>query len=90
MGRPLGGLGRCGRRRTRSPDTGSAMRISNFQISAEIAEGQPESLVPKPPKHEAPLTIEFPNLEKTSAEWLKVHSLKGEPQTGPRSLTGKA
>ncbi|KAM5227714.1 von Willebrand factor A domain-containing protein 3A [Ctenodactylus gundi] len=36
------------------------------------------SLLPKPPKHEAPLNIEFPNLEKTSAEWLKSHGLKAK------------
>nr|XP_051703455.1 von Willebrand factor A domain-containing protein 3A isoform X2 [Oryctolagus cuniculus] len=49
-----------------------------FQISTEIAKGPLTSLLPKPPKHEAPLTIEFPNLDKTSAEWLKVNSLKAK------------
>lgn len=36
------------------------------------------SLLPKPPKHEDPLMIEFPNLDMTSAEWLKTNSLKGK------------
>ncbi|XP_058536234.1 von Willebrand factor A domain-containing protein 3A isoform X1 [Ochotona princeps] len=49
-----------------------------FQISTEIAKGSLASLLPKPPKHQAPLTIEFPNLDKTSAEWLKVNSLKAK------------
>ncbi|XP_045398716.1 von Willebrand factor A domain-containing protein 3A [Lemur catta] len=44
------------------------------EISTEIAEG----LLPKPPKHEAPLRIEFPNLDSTSAEWLKVNGLKAK------------
>ncbi|XP_069860464.1 von Willebrand factor A domain-containing protein 3A [Dipodomys merriami] len=48
------------------------------QISTEIAKGHLTSLLPKPPKHEAPLTIEFPNLDKTSAEWLKVNGLKAK------------
>ncbi|KAF6272538.1 von Willebrand factor A domain containing 3A [Rhinolophus ferrumequinum] len=48
------------------------------EISTEIAKGSPTSLLPKPPKHEAPLTIEFPNLEKTSAEWLKVNGLRAK------------
>lgn len=39
--------------------------------------------MPKPPKHDAPLTIEFPNLDKTSAEWLKVNGLRGKfPKEG--------
>ncbi|KAJ8798593.1 hypothetical protein J1605_016396 [Eschrichtius robustus] len=29
-------------------------------------------------EHEDPLTIEFPNLDKTSAEWLKTNSLKAK------------
>ncbi|XP_049644109.1 von Willebrand factor A domain-containing protein 3A [Suncus etruscus] len=32
----------------------------------------------KPPKHEDPLTIAFPNLEKNSAEWLKTYGLKAK------------
>ncbi|XP_019505469.1 PREDICTED: von Willebrand factor A domain-containing protein 3A isoform X2 [Hipposideros armiger] len=48
------------------------------EISTEMARGPLTSLLPKPPKHEAPLTIEFPNLEKTSAEWLKVNGLKAK------------
>ena len=36
------------------------------------------SLLSKPPKHEDPLMIEFPNLDMTSAEWLKTNSLKGK------------
>ncbi|XP_023569112.1 von Willebrand factor A domain-containing protein 3A [Octodon degus] len=34
--------------------------------------------LPKPPKHDAPLTIEFPDLEKTSTEWLKINGLKAK------------
>ncbi|KAF5914233.1 hypothetical protein HPG69_005083 [Diceros bicornis minor] len=49
-----------------------------MEISTEIAKGPLTSLLPKPPKHEAPLTIEFPNLDKTSAEWLKVNGLKAK------------
>uniref|UniRef100_H0WWW2 von Willebrand factor A domain containing 3A n=1 Tax=Otolemur garnettii TaxID=30611 RepID=H0WWW2_OTOGA len=48
------------------------------EISAEIAKGTLKGLLPKPPKHEAPLTIEFPNLDKTSAEWLKINGLKAK------------
>ncbi|ELK12124.1 von Willebrand factor A domain-containing protein 3A [Pteropus alecto] len=48
------------------------------EISTEAAKGPLTSLLPKPPKHEAPLTIEFPNLERTSAEWLKVNGLKAK------------
>ncbi|XP_032098798.1 von Willebrand factor A domain-containing protein 3A isoform X2 [Sapajus apella] len=48
------------------------------EISTEIAKGPLVSLLPKPPKHDAPLTIEFPNLDKTSAEWLKVNGLKAK------------
>ncbi|CAH6793035.1 Vwa3a [Phodopus roborovskii] len=48
------------------------------EISTEIAKGPFTSLLPKPPKHEAPLTIKFPDLEKTSAEWLKVNGLKAK------------
>ncbi|XP_035877287.1 von Willebrand factor A domain-containing protein 3A isoform X2 [Phyllostomus discolor] len=48
------------------------------EISTEIAQGPLRSLLPKPPKHEAPLTIEFPNLDKTSAEWLKDNGLKAK------------
>ncbi|XP_008572457.1 PREDICTED: von Willebrand factor A domain-containing protein 3A, partial [Galeopterus variegatus] len=47
-------------------------------ISTKIEKGSLTSLLPKPPKHEAPLTIEFPNLDKTSAEWLKVNGLKAK------------
>ncbi|XP_072798843.1 von Willebrand factor A domain-containing protein 3A [Vicugna pacos] len=48
------------------------------EISNKIAKRPFTSLLPKPPKHEAPLTIEFPNLAKTSAEWLKTNSLKAK------------
>ncbi|XP_064151744.1 von Willebrand factor A domain-containing protein 3A isoform X6 [Loxodonta africana] len=48
------------------------------EISTEIAKGPLTSLLPKPPKHEGPLTIEFPNLDKTSAEWLKINGLKAK------------
>uniref|UniRef100_A0A8C5L8C2 von Willebrand factor A domain containing 3A n=1 Tax=Jaculus jaculus TaxID=51337 RepID=A0A8C5L8C2_JACJA len=48
------------------------------EISTEIAKGPSTSLLPKPPRHDAPLTIEFPNLDKTSAEWLKTNSLKAK------------
>ncbi|XP_008059962.1 von Willebrand factor A domain-containing protein 3A [Carlito syrichta] len=48
------------------------------EISTEIAKGPLTSLLPKPPKHDSPLTIEFPNLDKTSAEWLKVNGLKAK------------
>uniref|UniRef100_A0A9L0T4S6 von Willebrand factor A domain containing 3A n=1 Tax=Equus caballus TaxID=9796 RepID=A0A9L0T4S6_HORSE len=48
------------------------------ELSTEIAKGPLTSLLPKPPKHEAPLTIEFPNLDKTSAEWLKINGLKAK------------
>uniref|UniRef100_A0A8C6N3V3 von Willebrand factor A domain containing 3A n=1 Tax=Mus spicilegus TaxID=10103 RepID=A0A8C6N3V3_MUSSI len=47
-------------------------------ISIEIAKGPFTSLLPKPPKHEAPLTIKFPDLDKTSAEWLKINGLKAK------------
>jgi hypothetical protein len=46
--------------------------------------------LPKPPKHEAPLTIKFPDLDKTSAEWLKINGLKGiksPERAGPGRLT---
>ncbi|XP_037670928.1 von Willebrand factor A domain-containing protein 3A isoform X2 [Choloepus didactylus] len=48
------------------------------EISTETDKGPPTSLLPKPPKHEAPLTIEFPNLDKTSTEWLKINGLKAK------------
>ncbi|XP_030098373.1 von Willebrand factor A domain-containing protein 3A isoform X4 [Mus musculus] len=48
------------------------------EISIEIAKGPFTSLLPKPPKHEAPLTIKFPDLDKTSAEWLKINGLKAK------------
>ncbi|XP_060028816.1 von Willebrand factor A domain-containing protein 3A isoform X2 [Erinaceus europaeus] len=48
------------------------------EISTEIAKGPLTSLLPKPPKHGDPLTIEFPNLDRTSAEWLKIHGLKAK------------
>ncbi|XP_062036353.1 von Willebrand factor A domain-containing protein 3A isoform X4 [Lepus europaeus] len=60
------------------PEKETGMTPLIFQISTEIAKGPLTSLLPKPPKHEAPLTIEFPNLDKTSAEWLKVNSLKAK------------
>ncbi|XP_036081849.1 von Willebrand factor A domain-containing protein 3A isoform X3 [Rousettus aegyptiacus] len=52
--------------------------LAEEEISTEAAKGPLASLLPKPPKHEAPLTIEFPNLERTSAEWLKVNGLKAK------------
>ncbi|XP_040611258.1 von Willebrand factor A domain-containing protein 3A [Mesocricetus auratus] len=48
------------------------------EISTEIVKGPFTSLLPKPPKHEAPLTIKFPDLDKTSAEWLKINGLKAK------------
>ncbi|XP_039090381.1 von Willebrand factor A domain-containing protein 3A [Hyaena hyaena] len=48
------------------------------EISTEIAKGPLTGLLRKPPKHEGPLTIEFPNLDKTSAEWLKINGLKAK------------
>ncbi|XP_006872055.1 PREDICTED: von Willebrand factor A domain-containing protein 3A [Chrysochloris asiatica] len=48
------------------------------EISTEIAKEPLTSLLPKPPKHEGPLTIEFPNLDKSSAEWLKINGLKAK------------
>ncbi|XP_051003135.1 von Willebrand factor A domain-containing protein 3A [Acomys russatus] len=48
------------------------------EISTKIAKGPFTSLLPKPPKHEAPLKIKFPDLDKTSAEWLKVYGLKAK------------
>ncbi|XP_030619421.1 von Willebrand factor A domain-containing protein 3A [Delphinapterus leucas] len=51
---------------------------SMHEISTEVAKRPLTSLLPKPPKHEDPLTIEFPNLDKTSAEWLKTNSLKAK------------
>nr|XP_034372547.1 von Willebrand factor A domain-containing protein 3A [Arvicanthis niloticus] len=48
------------------------------EISTEIAKGPFTSLLSKPPKHEAPLTIKFPDLDKTSAEWLKINGLKAK------------
>ncbi|XP_045142037.1 von Willebrand factor A domain-containing protein 3A isoform X2 [Echinops telfairi] len=48
------------------------------QVSTEMAKGSLTSLLPKPPKHEGPLAIEFPNLDKSSAEWLKIHGLKAK------------
>ncbi|XP_014400903.1 PREDICTED: von Willebrand factor A domain-containing protein 3A [Myotis brandtii] len=56
------------------PELSSLMK----EISTEIAKGPLRDLLPKPPKHEAPLTIEFPNLDKTSAEWLKVNGLRAK------------
>uniref|UniRef100_A0A2K5DXB7 von Willebrand factor A domain containing 3A n=1 Tax=Aotus nancymaae TaxID=37293 RepID=A0A2K5DXB7_AOTNA len=55
-----------------------ALTCTMEEISTEIAKGPLINLLPKPPKHDAPLTIEFPNLDKTSAEWLKVNSLKAK------------
>uniref|UniRef100_A0A2K5KIF4 von Willebrand factor A domain containing 3A n=1 Tax=Cercocebus atys TaxID=9531 RepID=A0A2K5KIF4_CERAT len=55
-----------------------ALTCTMEEISTEIANGLLISLLPKPPKHDAPLTIEFPNLDKTSAEWLKVNGLKAK------------
>ncbi|XP_059934373.1 von Willebrand factor A domain-containing protein 3A [Mesoplodon densirostris] len=51
---------------------------SMHEISTEVAKRPLTSLLSKPPKHEDPLTIEFPNLDKTSAEWLKTNSLKAK------------
>ncbi|XP_035298144.1 von Willebrand factor A domain-containing protein 3A isoform X4 [Cricetulus griseus] len=48
------------------------------KIATEIGKGPFTSLLPKPPKHESPLTIKFPDLDKTSAEWLKVNGLKAK------------
>uniref|UniRef100_A0AC11CJM2 von Willebrand factor A domain containing 3A n=1 Tax=Ovis aries TaxID=9940 RepID=A0AC11CJM2_SHEEP len=48
------------------------------EISTEVAKSSLMSLLPKPPKHEDPLMIEFPNLDMTSAEWLKTNSLKAK------------
>ncbi|MEJ1273892.1 von Willebrand factor A domain containing 3A [Cricetulus griseus] len=48
------------------------------EIATEIGKGPFTSLLPKPPKHESPLTIKFPDLDKTSAEWLKVNGLKAK------------
>ncbi|KAG8513517.1 LOW QUALITY PROTEIN: von Willebrand factor A domain-containing protein 3A, partial [Galemys pyrenaicus] len=48
------------------------------EISTPFAKGPITSLLSKPPKHEAPLTIEFPSLDKTSAEWLKVNGLRAK------------
>ncbi|KAM8777563.1 von Willebrand factor A domain-containing protein 3A [Rhynchonycteris naso] len=48
------------------------------EIFTEMTKGPLRGLQPKPPKHEAPLTIEFPNSEETSAEWLRVNSLKAK------------
>ncbi|XP_073071558.1 von Willebrand factor A domain-containing protein 3A isoform X2 [Manis javanica] len=48
------------------------------EISPDIAKGPLTSLLPKSPKHEAALIIEFPNLEKTSAEWLRINGLKAK------------
>ncbi|KAM6166301.1 LOW QUALITY PROTEIN: von Willebrand factor A domain-containing protein 3A [Erethizon dorsatum] len=48
------------------------------EIATEYTKESLTNLLPKPPKHDAPLTIEFPNLEKTSAEWLKINGLKAK------------
>ncbi|MBZ3870749.1 von Willebrand factor A domain-containing protein 3A, partial [Sciurus carolinensis] len=48
------------------------------EISTELVKGPLTSLLPKPTRHDAPLSIEFPNLDKTSAEWLKINGLKGK------------
>ncbi|XP_066239546.1 von Willebrand factor A domain-containing protein 3A [Saccopteryx leptura] len=48
------------------------------EISTEMTKGPLRGLLPNPPKHEAPLTIEFPNSDTTSAEWLKVNGLKAK------------
>ncbi|XP_006892758.1 PREDICTED: von Willebrand factor A domain-containing protein 3A [Elephantulus edwardii] len=48
------------------------------EISTKIAKGPLTSRLPKPPKHEGPLRIEFPGLDKTSAEWLKINGLKAK------------
>uniref|UniRef100_H2NQD2 von Willebrand factor A domain containing 3A n=1 Tax=Pongo abelii TaxID=9601 RepID=H2NQD2_PONAB len=55
-----------------------ALTCTMEEISTEITNGPLISLLPKPPKHDSPLTIEFPNLDKTSAEWLKVNGLKAK------------
>ncbi|XP_054992066.1 von Willebrand factor A domain-containing protein 3A [Sorex araneus] len=44
----------------------------------EIANGPLTNSLPKPPRHEDPLTIEFPNLDKNSTEWLKTYGLKAK------------
>ncbi|XP_071067358.1 von Willebrand factor A domain-containing protein 3A isoform X7 [Dasypus novemcinctus] len=49
-----------------------------MQICTEVENGPLTSLFPKPPKHKDPLTIEFPSLDTTSTEWLKVHGLKAK------------
>ncbi|XP_055483407.1 von Willebrand factor A domain-containing protein 3A isoform X2 [Psammomys obesus] len=48
------------------------------EMSTEIAKEPFTSLLPKPPKHDTPLNIKFPDLDKTSAEWLKVNGLKAK------------
>ncbi|XP_054549899.1 von Willebrand factor A domain-containing protein 3A [Talpa occidentalis] len=48
------------------------------EICTPFAKGPITSLLPKLPKHEAPLTIEFPSLDKTSAEWLKLNGLRAK------------
>nr|XP_012997649.1 von Willebrand factor A domain-containing protein 3A isoform X1 [Cavia porcellus]XP_023416575.1 von Willebrand factor A domain-containing protein 3A isoform X1 [Cavia porcellus] len=48
------------------------------EIATEYTRESLTDLLPKPPKHDAPLTIVFPNLEKTSAEWLKINGLKAK------------
>ncbi|XP_047389574.1 von Willebrand factor A domain-containing protein 3A [Sciurus carolinensis] len=48
------------------------------EISTELVKGPLTSLLPKPTRHDAPLSIEFPNLDKTSAEWLKINGLKAK------------
>ncbi|XP_005405117.1 PREDICTED: von Willebrand factor A domain-containing protein 3A isoform X3 [Chinchilla lanigera] len=48
------------------------------EIATDYTQESLTNLLPKPPKHDAPLTIEFPGLEKTSAEWLKINGLKAK------------
>ncbi|KAG3259467.1 von Willebrand factor A domain containing 3A [Ictidomys tridecemlineatus] len=48
------------------------------EISPELEKESFTNLLPKPTRHDAPLSIEFPNLDKTSAEWLKINGLKAK------------
>ncbi|KAM4632349.1 von Willebrand factor A domain-containing protein 3A [Discoglossus pictus] len=49
------------------------------EISTEVAKIPPSALLPKPPDHDFPLTIEIPGFTpKTSAEWLKKNGLKAK------------
>ncbi|EHB13197.1 von Willebrand factor A domain-containing protein 3A [Heterocephalus glaber] len=48
------------------------------EAATGYTKGSLTALLPKAPKHDAPLIVEFPNLEKTSAEWLKINGLKAK------------